>query len=103
MMDSQKSLDENIIRLFFKTDGYLYDETRNLLTQEFSDISLVNNIIEQIAYGKNTVNEIATKLGETAPAILYSLEKLINVGLVQKRKCITEEKNKKNKGRGELR
>ena len=95
MMDSQKSLDENIIRLFFKTDGYLYDETRNLLTQEFSDISLVNNIIEQIAYGKNTVNEIATKLGETAPAILYSLEKLINVGLVQKRKCITEEKNKK--------
>ncbi len=95
MIDSQKSLDENIIRLFFKTDGYLYDETRNLLTQEFSDISLVNNIIEQIAYGKNTVNGIATKLGETSPAILYSLEKLINVGLVQKRKCITEEKNKK--------
>ena len=95
MIDPCKSLDENIVRLFFKTDGYLYDETRNLLTQEFSDISLVNNIIEQIAYGKNTVNEIATKLGETSPAVLYSLEKLINVGLVQKRKCITEEKNKK--------
>ena len=95
MIDPCKSLDENIVRLFFKTDGYLYDETRNLLTQEFSDISLVNNIIEQIAYGKNTVNEIATKLGETSPAVLYSLEKLINIGLVQKRKCITEEKNKK--------
>ena len=70
MIDPCKSLDENIVRLFFKTDGYLYDETRNLLTQEFSDISLVNNIIEQIAYGKNTVNEIATKLGETSPAVL---------------------------------
>ena len=49
MLDPKKSIDENIIRLFFRTDGYLYDETRNLLTQEFSDISLVNNIVEQIA------------------------------------------------------
>ena len=64
MIDPAKSLDENIIRLFFRTDGYLYDETRNLLTQEFSDISLVNNIIEQIASGENTLNIIASKIGE---------------------------------------
>lgn len=50
------------------------------------DISLVNNIIEQIAYGKNTVNEIATKLGETAPAILYSLEKIDKCRLGTKEK-----------------
>ena len=53
MIDPKKSMDENIVRLFFRTDGYLYDETRNLLTQEFSDISLVNNIVEQIAFGEN--------------------------------------------------
>lgn len=95
IIDSKKSIDENIVRLFFKTDGYLYDETRNLLTQEFSDISIVNNIIEQIASGKNTVNVIAGKIGEKEPTVLYSLEKLISVGLVEKKKCITEEKNKK--------
>ena len=95
MIDPGKSLDENIKKLFFHTDGYLYDETRNLLTQEFTDITLVNNIIEQIALGKNTVNVIATKIGEKEPTILYSLEKLISVGLVEKKKCITEEKNKK--------
>ena len=95
MIDPAKSLDENIIRLFFRTDGYLYDETRNLLTQEFSDISLVNNIIEQIASGENTLNIIASKIGEKDPTILYSLEKLMDVGLVAKKKCITEEKNKK--------
>ena len=50
MIDPEKSIDDNIVRLFFRTDGYLYDETRNLLTQEFSDISTVNNIVEQIAY-----------------------------------------------------
>ena len=48
MIDSNKSIDENIVRLFFRTDGYLYDETTNLLTQEFSDISLVNNIVEHL-------------------------------------------------------
>lgn len=95
MIDGKKSLDENIKKLFFHTDGYLYDETRNLLTQEFSDITLVNNIIEQIASGENTVNVIAGKVGEKEPTVLYSLDKLISVGLVEKRKCITEEKNKK--------
>lgn len=95
MIDPKKSIDENIVRLFFRTDGYLYDETRNLLTQEFSDISLVNNIVEQIASGENTLNTIAGKIGEKEPTVLYSLEKLINVGLVEKKKCITDEKNKK--------
>ena len=95
MLDPAKSVDENIVRLFFRTDGYLYDETRNLLIQEFSDISQVNNIIEQIASGANTVNMIANKIGEKEATVLYSLEKLINVGLVEKKRCITEEKNKK--------
>ena len=95
MIDPTKSIDENIVRLFFRTDGYLYDETRNLLTQEFSDISIVNNIVEQIAMGENTLNGIAGKIREKEQTVLYSLEKLINVGLVERKKCITEEKNKK--------
>ena len=95
MIDSNKSIDENIVRLFFRTDGYLYDETRNLLTQEFSDISLVNNIVEQIASGENALNIIAAKIGEKAQTVLYSLEKLRTVGLIEKKKCITDEKNKK--------
>lgn len=95
VIDPAKSMDENIIRLFFRTDGYLYDETRNLLTQEFSDIAIVNNIVEQIASGENTLNTIAGKIGEKESTILYSLDKLISVGLVEKKRCITEEKNKK--------
>ena len=95
MIDPSKSIDENIVRLFFRTDGYLYDETRNLLTQEFTDIAIVNNIIEQIASEENTLNTIAGKIGEKEPTVLYSLDKLINVGLIEKKKCITDEKNKK--------
>lgn len=95
IMDGEKSLDDNIKKLFFHPDGYLYDETRNLLMQEFSDITMVNNVIEQIASGENTVNGIAGKVGEKEPTVLYSLEKLIRVGLIEKKKCTTEEKNKK--------
>lgn len=95
MIDTTKNLDENIVRLFFRKDGYLYDETRNLLTQEFTDITIVNNIVEQIASGVNTLNVIAGKIGEREQTVLYSLEKLMNVGLIEKKKCITDEKNKK--------
>lgn len=95
LINPEKSLDENIVQLFFRKDGYLYDETRNLLMQEFSDTTIVNNIIEQIASGENTVKLIADKVGTKEPAVLYSLEKLMSIGLVEKKKCITEEKNKK--------
>ena len=95
LFDREKSLDENLIELFFNKDGYLYDETRNLLIQEFNDITVVNNIIEQISIGENTLNLIANKVHESEAAVLYSLKKLMSVGLVEKRKCITEEKNKK--------
>lgn len=95
LIDSSISLDDNIKRLFFSADGYLYDETRNLLAQEFSDVSLVNNIIEAIAGGANTVNTIAGKTGERETNVLYSLEKLISIGLAERKKCITEEKNRK--------
>ena len=95
LIDPNRDIDYNIRKLFFSSDGYLYDETRFLLTQEFSDITLVNNVIEQIASGENTVNGIATKTGETVPTVLYSVEKLMKVGLVEKRRCMTDEDNKK--------
>ncbi len=95
LFDSKASLDDNIKKLFFNVDGYLFDETRNLLTQEFSDVTLVNNIIEQVASGENSLNIISSKVHEKDNTVLYSLEKLIDVGLVERKKCITEEKNKK--------
>lgn len=95
LFDASKSLDDNIERLFFDADGYLFDEPRNLLTQEFADVTLVNNIIEQVAAGETSLNIIANKVHENSNTVLYLLKKLIDVGLVEKRNCITEEKNKK--------
>jgi AAA+ ATPase superfamily predicted ATPase len=55
----------------------------------------VNTIIEVIASGENQLSIIAAKVNEKEPTVLYSLNKLIEVGLVERRKCITDEKNKK--------
>lgn len=95
LMNPEKSLDENIKKQFFSPNGYLYDETRNLLAQEFTDTTLVNNVIEQIAAGQNKVNLIASKVHESDASVLYTLNKLISVGLVEKKNCIMEESNKK--------
>ena len=95
LFDASMSLDDNIKRLFFNPDGYLYDETKNLLTQEFTDVTLINRIIEQVASGENALNNISAKVHEKDTTVLYSLERLIDVGLVEKKNCITEEKNKK--------
>ena len=95
LFDANKSIDDNIKKLFFNSNGYLFDETKNLLTQEFSDITLVNNIIEQIASGENSLNNISLKVKEKDTTVLYTLKKLIDVGLVEKKRCITDEKNKK--------
>lgn len=95
LFNPQESLDENIRRLFFTTGGYLYDEPHNLLTQEFSDVVLINNIIEQIASGENTLALIADKVHESTSTVSYSIKKLISTGIVKKKLCIGEEKNRK--------
>lgn len=95
MIDTHEDIHSNIKRLFFSTDGFLYDEPHNLLTQEFTDIAIVNDIIEQVAAGYNTPNEIATRIHENTSTVLYSLNRLISVGLIEKRTCMREEKNRK--------
>lgn len=95
LINPEKSIDENIVRLFFRPEGYLYEEARNLITQEFSDVSIVNNIIEQIAGGENTLNAISAKIREKESTVLYSLDKLISIGLVERKKCMTDENNRK--------
>lgn len=95
IIEPEKTIEQNIKALFFEKEGYLYDEPRNLLVQEFSDTSLVNNIIEQIASGETSLSVIAAKVHEKDATVLYSIQRLIAVGLIEKRRCITEENNRR--------
>lgn len=95
MIDGSKSLDENIIQLFFTKTGYLYEETNNLLTQEFRNVGTYNDIISAIATGSNKVNEISDKAHLEQSVVVHALQNLIATGIVIKEKSITDESNKK--------
>lgn len=95
MFDSKKSLDDNIIDLFFSPAGYLYEEPYNLLVQEFKNASLYSDIISAIANGANKVVEIKDKTGLENASIHNVLDNLIETRIVKKTYAITDEKNNK--------
>lgn len=95
LFDEKKTLDENIISLFFSKAGYLYEEADNLLTQEFRDVDGYSRIIETISAGSNQVQEISDKSGISPQNISHLLKNLIETGIVERQEAITEENNKK--------
>ena len=95
LFDEKQSLDENIVSLFFSKSGYLYEETDNLLTQEFRDTENYSRVIETMANGANQPQEIADKSGISAQNVTHILKNLMSVELIQRQQAITEENNKK--------
>ena len=84
LFDDKLSLDENLIRNFFTTSGYLYEEPMNLLTQEFRSVNTYNTVIEVCAGGANKVTEIADKAHITTATLSYVLKSLGAVGIISK-------------------
>lgn len=95
LFDDSKSLDENIISQFFTKSGYLYEETNNLLTQEFRNVSTYSDIIDAISSGVNRLNEISDKTHIAPTAVSHALPNLITTGIVVRETAATDEKNKK--------
>ena len=52
---------ENIVNLFMKPTGYLYEEPQRLLRQEVQESGIYNAVIEAIAGGASRADEIAAK------------------------------------------
>ncbi|MDE5823312.1 MAG: ATP-binding protein, partial [Lachnospiraceae bacterium] len=95
LMDDSLSLDENIVNQYFTKSGYMYEETNNLLMQEFRNVSTYNDIIEAVASGANKINEIADKTHIEPTTVSHALANLIVTGIVVKEYAITDEANKK--------
>jgi hypothetical protein len=89
------SVYDNIIKLFFDSTGYLYEEPGNLLKQELRDVSTYNAIVEALASGASKMNEIVTKTHSDTASVSYCLKSLMSIGIVDKHMAITEEDNKK--------
>ena len=95
MINPKLSINENIISLFFDASGYFYDEPKNLLRQEFRDVSLYFAVLNAIGNGCTKMNEISTKTGFDTAKISQAIRKLESVRIVHKELSILNEKNKK--------
>ena len=95
LFDDDLSLDDNLIKNFFTTSGYMYEEPLNLLTQEFRTVNTYNTVIEVCADGANKVNEIADKAHITTATLSYVLKSLMSVGIISKVTPMTGKENKR--------
>lgn len=95
LFDDSVPLKKNIIKNFFSSTGYLYEEPSNILKQELREPQKYNSIIEAIAIGASKLNDIATKTGLETSATSVYISSLISLGIVKKESVITEETNKR--------
>jgi len=95
-IDPEKTVEENIIRLFLTASGHFFEEPSNLLKQELREPATYNGIIEAIADGATRLNEISTKCGIESNKCAKYLKSLISLGIVKKEFPITEYSTKKS-------
>lgn len=95
LIDPTRNIDDNIVSLYFSRSGYLYEEPRNLLTQEFRNVASYSAVIGAAASGKVRLQDIADESHMSAPMASVLIQNLITTGIVQRRTAITEENNKK--------
>lgn len=94
-IDDSKSLDENIVDLFFDANGVLFEEPMNLLKQEMRNPASYNSIIGAIASGCSRLNEISNKVGLDTPSCSALLKSLIKLSIVEKECPVTEKETSK--------
>ena len=94
-VDPGLSLEENIVNQYFDASGYFYEEPKNLLRQEFRDVSLYFSILSAIGSGYTRISEIASRTGFDTPKVTQALGKLEAVRIVRRDVPILNEKNRK--------
>lgn len=95
MIDSQKSVDQNIKELFLSPDSFFYEEPARLLKQELREPAIYNAILSSIARGNNKLNEIAGASGISTSSCSNDLHSLMELELVMKESPYGDQHSKK--------
>jgi len=78
------TLDENIRGQYFDRNAYLFEETDNLLKQEFNEPSLYKSIITAIATGGSQMKDLVGKTGEESSTVATYMKSLLDTSIVKK-------------------
>lgn len=96
LINSNLSIKDNIINLYLKENGFLYQEVLHLMDAAFREPSTYNSIIEAIAFGAYKLNEISHQTNMGSNKCAKYLRSLLALEVVQKETPITEENGKKS-------
>jgi AAA+ ATPase superfamily predicted ATPase len=84
------TLDQNILGQYFDRNAYLFEETENLLKQEFKEPPLYQAIITAIAAGGSQIKDIKGKLGVESSTVATYMKPLLDTGIVKKDVPVTD-------------
>lgn len=84
LFSDKLTLDENIRGQYFDRNAYLFEETDNLLKQEFNEPSLYKAIITAIATGGSKMKDLVGKTGEDSATVATYMKSLIDTGIVKR-------------------
>ena len=84
LFNDESTLDENIKSQYFDRNAYLFEETDNLLKQEFKEPALYQAIITAIATGGSQMKDIKNRVGAESSTIATYMKSLLDTGIVKK-------------------
>jgi len=84
LFDDNISLDKNVMGQYFDRNAYLFEETDNLLKQEFKEPAMYKAIITAIASGCSQLKDIKNKTGEESSTVATYMKSLMDTGIVRK-------------------
>lgn len=95
-IDSKKSLQENVQKLFFTNGGLLLEEPASLIKQELREPLVYNGILTAIANGSTRLSEISARVNKPTNQCDIYLKNLISLGLVYREKPLDEKSSTKS-------
>lgn len=99
LIDSQKSVRENIVDLIASPGARLENEVSMYLNSEISKITNANEVFEALAKGFSRYKDLLDQSNvSSGPALVDILDKLIRMDVVAKEAPINDENNRKKSG-----
>ena len=98
LLVEENSVREFIQKKIIEKEGFFYQETIFLLSQEFKNPNVYLSILKAIALGHTKLSEISNFVGIDSKKITRYLDVLQEIGLVMRQVPITEDPNRFRKG-----
>jgi len=96
-IDKTKPVKDNLINLVLKKDSRFIDEPEKIMKEELRSLQLYNKILQVIAKGAETLNEISEELQMTTSSCNKYINVLVSLKILSKEKSVYESDTRKSK------